>query len=426
MKKSAAGLVVAVLLATFSQPAFSAVKAGAACTKKGKVQVVKRYEFTCIKKNGKLVWSKGVYKALGGSFEVSVPTVPWPSASPTPTPTPSATPTSAPNPLPTPTPTPSPTPRPTPSPTISLDSSDRVDYLISMFNDRLKSTENFQPSNIIEFGKGTIPRYKELISLGIPAAAKFWSSDIKESLSFPVIYSGLEDKDWFISRVEFYGHSSPVWRENLERRIANEGDKLGAAGASDANGTFLMQFLRGSAANIVRTSEVATITHEYTHIAQKYLMGKKSGFTPCWSTEGGANVYAYIIMGLYLKDLDVTPAHIRNGWVRQSYESGEYDLWSADKEEIMRLIPLMEPDNAGACTFPGKLGYSLGMLISESLIIDYGHQKTLDWWKLSYTKQWREAFKITFGLDVNDWYRDKAVPYVLSEMKKINKGWLPG
>jgi hypothetical protein len=414
MKKSAAGLVIAVLLTSVVQPAFSAIMAGAACTKKGKVQVVKKYEFTCIKKNGKLVWSAGKYKALGGSFEVGVPTVPWPSASPTPT---SST---------APTPTSSPTPTPSPTPTITLDSSDRVDYLISMFANRLKTTEIFQPRNIIEFGKGTIPRYKELISLGIPAAAKFWSSDIKENFSFPIVYSGLEDKDWFISRIDYYGHSSPVWRENLERRITNEGNKLGAAGVSVANGTFLMQFLRGSALTNIYPGEVGTVPHEYTHVIQMHLSGMNTSNLPCWSIEGGANVYSVIIVGVFLNNQGVSPAHIRNGSIRQSYESGEYDLWSADKAEILRLIPLMETDRTGACTFPGKLGYSLGMLISESLIIDYGHQKTLDWWKLSGSMPWREAFKSTFGIEVNDWYRDKAVPYVLSEMKKINKSWLPG
>ncbi|MBU3693193.1 MAG: hypothetical protein FGM47_06735, partial [Candidatus Nanopelagicaceae bacterium] len=61
MKKLTAGLVVAVLLASFAQPAYSAIKAGGSCTKKGKVQVYKKYEYTCIKKSGKLVWSKGVY-----------------------------------------------------------------------------------------------------------------------------------------------------------------------------------------------------------------------------------------------------------------------------------------------------------------------------------------------------------------------------
>lgn len=108
MKRSAViatvALALGLLVPTISQ---AAPKAGAKCTKKGKIQVHKSYEFTCIKKNGKLVWSKGQFKPFGAGFEVSVPKEPWPTISPTPAP--SSTPTSDSTPLPIPTPTPTPT-----------------------------------------------------------------------------------------------------------------------------------------------------------------------------------------------------------------------------------------------------------------------------------------------------------------------------
>ena len=60
MKRSAViatvALALGLLVPTISQ---AAPKDGAKCAKKGKIQVYKSYEFTCIKKNGKLVWSKG-------------------------------------------------------------------------------------------------------------------------------------------------------------------------------------------------------------------------------------------------------------------------------------------------------------------------------------------------------------------------------
>ncbi|MFM1796816.1 MAG: hypothetical protein RL733_597 [Actinomycetota bacterium] len=386
MKRILAALITGALLISTVQSSFGAVKAGATCTKLNQKKTVTAGTFQCKKISGKLKW-----KLIAQ------------------------------------TPTPSITPTPTPISTSSTgyDTSDRLDYLLNLFADRKTSTINFQPATIIEYGKGTLPGYKNLIATGIPAAAKFWSSDIKENLSFPVIYAGLEDKDWFLSRIEYYGHSSPMYRENLERRIKADGDNVGLAGASDANGTFLMQFLQGKARTRLYPLDYGTVSHEYTHIVQRYFMDKKSGFLPCWAIEGGANVYANVIVGLFLNDQGGNKYLVRNGAVRISYESGQYDLWSANTAETIQLIKLTEPDNAIECTFPGKLGYSLGMLVSEALLIEFGHQKTLDWWKLSVSMHWKDAFKATFGINVDDWYRDKAAPYAIAEVSKIIKNWPP-
>ena len=109
MKRSAVvatvALALSLLVPTISQ---AAPKAGAKCTKKGKIQVHKSYEFTCIKKNGKLVWGKG--KPVPRDIDKEA--APAPMATPTPSPTNSPTPTPTPTPLPSPTPTPTPTTEP--------------------------------------------------------------------------------------------------------------------------------------------------------------------------------------------------------------------------------------------------------------------------------------------------------------------------
>ena len=114
MKRSAVvatvALAMSLLVPTISQ---AAPKAGAKCTKKGKIQVHKSHEFTCIKKNGKLVWSKGQLLERENNTNVE--------KNPTPQPTSSETmqPAISPSPQPTiiVTPTPSPTVIPAPTPT---------------------------------------------------------------------------------------------------------------------------------------------------------------------------------------------------------------------------------------------------------------------------------------------------------------------
>jgi len=101
--------------------AFSAQKitAGAPCTKLNSKTKENKKTYTCIKKNGKLVWNNGV------AIKVAAPATkpsPAPTASPTPTinvtPTPSPSASTTPTPTPTPIPTPIPTPTPSPTPTV--------------------------------------------------------------------------------------------------------------------------------------------------------------------------------------------------------------------------------------------------------------------------------------------------------------------
>ena len=103
MRKSLIGLVLTLSLSTL--PAFSAntPKAGSVCNKKGVTKTYKGIEFKCIKKGGKLVWSKG--KVVNKESSVAAPEV---------------TASVAPSPTPTPTPTPMPTPTPTPTPKADL------------------------------------------------------------------------------------------------------------------------------------------------------------------------------------------------------------------------------------------------------------------------------------------------------------------
>lgn len=319
--------------------------------------------------------------------------------------------------------TPTPSPIPTSSPLQRWDESDRLDALLTQFSDRINQSANFQPEMIIEFGKGTYDDYKELINVGIAAAAKFWSTDIKSPLKFPVIYSGVEDRDWFLSRIAFYGHSSPQYLENVDRRIALDGDRVGMAGLSYSNGTYLIQFFRGKALTRLYPLDYSTVSHEYSHAAQTYFLKGKMDSFPCWAMEGGANVYANIIIGLFIRNTKADEYLIRNGSVRMSLESRENDLWTASDDQFYNMIKSMERQNSPQCTFPTKLGYSLGMLIYEQLLGKYGQAKAIAWMEASASTNWQMAFENIYRIKVDDWYKNEAIPYAKTEVKKIRKEW---
>lgn len=110
MRFRAVVISIALLFSLMSATEAAAPKEGLKCNKAGSTITYKNYKFTCLKKSGKLVWSKGVpVKPV-----ISTPS-PSPTSSPTLSPSPSATPSPTSSPTPTPSSTPSPTPTPTPS-----------------------------------------------------------------------------------------------------------------------------------------------------------------------------------------------------------------------------------------------------------------------------------------------------------------------
>ncbi|MFY8003140.1 MAG: hypothetical protein ACOVO8_06055, partial [Candidatus Nanopelagicaceae bacterium] len=75
-------VLITVALIAPTSVSWSAVKAGQKCTKAGVIRVVKNLEYKCIKKSGKLVWSKGELQRFGGSIEPGSgrPATPSPTA----------------------------------------------------------------------------------------------------------------------------------------------------------------------------------------------------------------------------------------------------------------------------------------------------------------------------------------------------------
>jgi hypothetical protein len=87
------------------------------------------------------------------------------------------------------------------------------------------------------------------------------------------------------------------------------------------------------------------------------------------------------------------------------------------------MIKSIERQNSPQCTFPSRLGYSLGMLMYEQLLGKYGQDKAIAWMQSSPTKGWQSAFESVYGIKVEDWYRNEAIPYAKTEVKKVKKAW---
>jgi cytochrome b involved in lipid metabolism len=81
MKKILAAVTVALLLSIVVAPeSTAAVKAGAACKKAGLTNITGGFKYTCVKKSGKLTWSKGVAVKASAKPSASASAAAAPSA----------------------------------------------------------------------------------------------------------------------------------------------------------------------------------------------------------------------------------------------------------------------------------------------------------------------------------------------------------
>ena len=152
-----------------------------------------------------------------------------------------------------------------------------------------------------------------------------------------------------------------------------------------------------------------------------FLKGKMDAF-PWWAMEGGANVYSTLILGLFMQGTKADAYITRNSSIRDS-QLGQFDLWAASADQLYAWVKLSEKQNSTVCTFPDRVGYSLGLLFYEQLLGKYGQPKAIAWMEGSAATNWQNAVESVYGMKIDDWYKTEAIPYLMSEMPKVRRDW---
>jgi hypothetical protein len=164
--------------------------------------------------------------------------------------------------------------------------------------------------------------------------------------------------------------------------------------------------------------------HEYTHFFQS-SNNSIPDYAPCWITEGMAHFYGEAI-GYSKSD-----KNRREGFKMYKSQTINFDIQS-NKNRNKRTLPKLMIKNSVEVTknlyqgmeSPGAGGkasgcYVLGGMAFEVLVSKYGHQKVVEFMlKFNNSKDWKNNFKSTFGLDVTDFY-SKMTPYIAFMGKKI-------
>ena len=390
--KFALGLSLAVILMGAQTAASAAVKAGQSCSKAGATSTSKGIKYTCIKSGKKLVWNKGVK-----IVPVVKPTL-------TPSPTPEV--------IPTPTPTVTPTPTPTPTPVAPI-----VTVQGTALSEMKKSLSPISGPEFYKFHYS--PRanktFIEFLEKDLRRSIDYWRNYLKPTALFNVFYGTQEDLDWIIDAWKPYGHN-PGFANDLRGRIAREGDRLNAGAVPSENGSSHLSILRHSSLDI-NFGDYSFITHESIHIVQQSVSGSNTQKFPCWLREGSANLYgAFLAQEFHGADYQRMK---RDQMYSYMWGTSGVDVKGFTPAEWLKHLKNLEGNFSGGCDYVYRFAYGPGLILSELLVAEFGTASMVEFWRSFSDKTLRDSFTAVYKTDLDKWYEEKAIPYLIAEYSRV-------
>jgi hypothetical protein len=375
------GLLIALAVALIPVAAVSAQKItpGSTCKVLNQRVAYQNKSYTCVKSGKKLVWNKGVIiKAVAN---------PNPSRSSVPIP------------------------------------SNRREKALAEVKRVYDSNSSYKPALNYIFASDAPQNFAELIKEVIPFASRFWSSEFKPTTDFPIILGTPASVEWVNNELKRYGHELPGWNREFiikQGENASRGDVL-----NNPRGTITYYVIgKEKDASIKAGNELGMrgfVAHEYVHAVAISIVGDRQKGIPGWAVEGSANFYGFAIAALMAEQPTAAMNKVSTGNLRRSYfEQGALIPHSLNKDDLYNAVITSEKGGGGdgtTCAEPKILCYTAGALFTEVLVADYGHGKFVDWWKLSRKKNWEVAFEEVYGIQIDKWYEEVAIPYVIQESK---------
>lgn len=196
------------------------------------------------------------------------------------------------------------------------------------------------------------------------------------------------------------GVSEDVFRQTF--------DEIQSAGGT--SGLLLMAFNRN--ANLVdRPDNVAQmVAHEYVHVLQYALVygpGRHEHAVsppPTWLLEGTAE---WLVERMWA-DVEQAAKPCHPDCLIDAFD-GELQAADGISRRVEITLPSIESRDGMAKRSDRQVpGYSLGMLAADRLVRAHGPASLLDFYAASATRPWREAFAVTFGQPVGEFYDDFA------------------
>jgi hypothetical protein len=236
---------------------------------------------------------------------------------------------------------------------------------------------------------------------------------------YPVAIIDEDSREWYLEFSSRYpgDNCGPGWWERTQRNPQYSHGAVCSGSEGDWN--YLAYYLAQGTSDI---SDFLAM-HESVHVAQGILSGDMvfNRFAECWLGEGMAELYAGALstFGRSAKPSLTSTRSYRHMIV------GNLRLLNASADEVgdsaywLDLIRRSEDRGSDLCINLG-LGYSLGYLVTEKLVADFGEESLFTWLAASRDEQDPDgAFADVFGIEQDRWYAESAAPYVAKEASRI-------
>jgi hypothetical protein len=268
------------------------------------------------------------------------------------------------------------------------------------------------------FSPSAVPQFKEFLIKDLERSMAYWSNNYSTSEPFNVFYGTEKDLDWIIEAWKPYGYDTG-FANDLRGRIAREGNTLNAGAVPSQGGLSHLSILRHSTLPI-NSGDYTFIIHESIHIVQQSLTKSRTYAMPCWLREGSANLFAnYMAIDFHKSNYSDLKRQDLNSFTRGS--SG-VNIRNFTAEEWFQHVKGLEGNFSGTCDYLYRFAYGTGLLLSEIFVSDFGFEAMMDLWR-SFQKEakFEILFKEVTGREVDTWYRENAIPYVMREYSRIGR-----
>ena len=370
-------IVLALLGSSTSLVAEAAISPGDSCAKVGKTTSQSGVKYFCVKKSGKLLWSKGVKTAV------------------------KATPAIAPSSIPTP-------------PPKVLTALEKMN--LDIYNRYLKAEKKISPSFNYVRCPNVDPAMAAITENAYIDAYSFWATIYKSTAKINWLL--MSEKDWtcwYDTTAIFEGPNSvsrswSTWNKDtgiLGHCNVSSSSFCGYGTGVQAGGIFAQYNMIGS--NYKIAPAPLTVHHETVHNYQAQLVAdnyqtSKTNTVACWFMEGQANLFGVPIAAMG------EPTGYRNFEISRLlkvYPKGA----SYTKEEWLGVLNSLKTQ--GDFCFRNELGYSLGWFALEWTYMNYSIEEMHIFLELiAKGSTWEEAIQSVMKMDEQTYYGKIAQYFV--------------
>jgi hypothetical protein len=369
-------VITPLLLESQISASHAAAKAGAKCSKVGSKSVVGSKIFTCIKSGNKLIWDKGITKSNSSGTASSL--------------------------------------------------SAGIKAAIDSFGQFPKS--NKAPQEIsFNFGPNADKETSDLIVKNATATMGLFVDFYQESKAYPVFYGSNTDLNWLISEWAKFGYTEQTIGnefqfavDNIRRRSVPPNFSVGSENRFPQTPMILLGS-KDALSKLTTPWRQIVINHHVIHGIQGRITGYRDGLLGCWGREGAAELYGWLVAHRTLQAQNFDYVRHRRNQMGESVNINSIgDLRKFNNAQWFQTLKLLEGKGNERAIYcqpdAGNLGYNVGALLYERLLGEFGHQQVMDWWyEMRTTSDWKVAFKEVFKLNIDDWYNQSAIPYLIKE-----------